>query len=95
LRFRGGGVSADNNHMIYAGSKLQIEAKREAFILGRAARDVLRAAHSLMEDLTSTQVDRDILEKLDGPLGHLLRNAVDIGFSKNEVASKITFIIRK
>jgi len=27
----------------------------------------------------STQVDRDILEKLDAPLGHLLRNAVDHG----------------
>jgi two-component system, chemotaxis family, sensor histidine kinase and response regulator WspE len=27
----------------------------------------------------STQVDRDLLEKLDAPLGHLLRNAVDHG----------------
>ena len=27
----------------------------------------------------ATQVDRDILEKLDAPLGHLLRNAVDHG----------------
>jgi two-component system sensor histidine kinase and response regulator WspE len=27
----------------------------------------------------TTQVDRDILEKLDAPLGHLLRNAVDHG----------------
>jgi two-component system sensor histidine kinase and response regulator WspE len=27
----------------------------------------------------TTQVDRDILGKLDGPLGHLLRNAVDHG----------------
>ncbi|HSW14089.1 MAG TPA: Hpt domain-containing protein, partial [Solimonas sp.] len=27
----------------------------------------------------STRVDRDILEKLDAPLGHLLRNAVDHG----------------
>lgn len=27
----------------------------------------------------NTQVDRDILEKLDAPLGHLLRNAVDHG----------------
>lgn len=28
---------------------------------------------------TGTQVDRDILERLDAPLGHLLRNAVDHG----------------
>jgi two-component system sensor histidine kinase and response regulator WspE len=28
---------------------------------------------------SSTQVDRDILEKLDAPIGHLLRNAVDHG----------------
>jgi len=27
----------------------------------------------------STQIDRDILERLEGPLGHLLRNAVDHG----------------
>ena len=27
----------------------------------------------------ATQVDRDILAKLDAPLGHLLRNAVDHG----------------
>jgi two-component system sensor histidine kinase and response regulator WspE len=27
----------------------------------------------------ATQVDRDVLEKLDAPLGHLLRNAVDHG----------------
>ncbi len=28
---------------------------------------------------SSTQVDRDILEKLEAPLGHLLRNAIDHG----------------
>ncbi|HKT74193.1 MAG TPA: hybrid sensor histidine kinase/response regulator [Steroidobacteraceae bacterium] len=28
---------------------------------------------------STTQVDRDVLEKLDAPLGHLLRNAVDHG----------------
>ncbi|MFJ3046340.1 hybrid sensor histidine kinase/response regulator [Herbaspirillum chlorophenolicum] len=28
---------------------------------------------------SATQIDRDILEKLDAPLGHLLRNAVDHG----------------
>ena len=28
---------------------------------------------------TATQVDRDILERLDAPLGHLVRNAVDHG----------------
>jgi two-component system sensor histidine kinase and response regulator WspE len=32
----------------------------------------------------STQVDRDILEKLDAPLGHLLRNAVDHGIEAPE-----------
>src|SRR5207302_933352 len=30
-------------------------------------------------DGQSTEVDRDILEKLEAPLGHLLRNAVDHG----------------
>jgi two-component system sensor histidine kinase and response regulator WspE len=31
-----------------------------------------------------TQVDRDILEKLDAPLGHLLRNAIDHGIEMPE-----------
>jgi two-component system sensor histidine kinase and response regulator WspE len=32
----------------------------------------------------TTQVDRDILERLDAPLGHLLRNAVDHGIEPPE-----------
>ena len=32
----------------------------------------------------ATQVDRDILDKLDAPLGHLLRNAVDHGIEPPE-----------
>jgi two-component system sensor histidine kinase and response regulator WspE len=32
----------------------------------------------------ATQVDRDILEKLDAPLGHLLRNALDHGIESSE-----------
>jgi two-component system sensor histidine kinase and response regulator WspE len=35
----------------------------------------------------ATQVDRDILEKLDTPLGHLLRNAVDHGIETPEERS--------
>ncbi|ACC74469.1 hybrid sensor histidine kinase/response regulator [Paraburkholderia phymatum] len=33
---------------------------------------------------TSTQVDRDILDMLDAPLGHLLRNAIDHGIERPE-----------
>ncbi|VVE86767.1 hybrid sensor histidine kinase/response regulator [Pandoraea bronchicola] len=39
--------------------------------LGKPARLEIRGAH--------TQVDRDILDQLEAPLGHLLRNAVDHG----------------
>jgi two-component system sensor histidine kinase and response regulator WspE len=35
-----------------------------------------------------TQVDRDVLEKLDAPLGHLLRNAVDHGIEPPELRRK-------
>jgi two-component system sensor histidine kinase and response regulator WspE len=48
----------------------------------RMVRDL---AHSLGKQVRlevigeTTQVDRDILEKLDAPLGHLLRNAIDHG----------------
>jgi two-component system, chemotaxis family, sensor histidine kinase and response regulator WspE len=32
----------------------------------------------------ATQVDRDVLEKLDAPLGHLLRNAMDHGIESSQ-----------
>ncbi|WP_019831527.1 hybrid sensor histidine kinase/response regulator [Sphingomonas sp. PR090111-T3T-6A] len=55
--------------------------------LPRMVRDV---AHSLGKEVRleiegeATQVDRDILERLDAPLGHLLRNAVDHGIESPE-----------
>ncbi|KAF1054994.1 MAG: Gliding motility regulatory protein [Stenotrophomonas maltophilia] len=39
----------------------------------------------LETDGVSTQVDRDVLEKLEAPLTHLLRNAVDHGIEAPEV----------
>jgi two-component system, chemotaxis family, sensor histidine kinase and response regulator WspE len=54
----------------------------------RMVRDVAR---SLGKQVTleivghATQVDRDILSKLDAPLGHLLRNAVDHGIEAPDV----------
>jgi two-component system sensor histidine kinase and response regulator WspE len=54
----------------------------------RMVRDVAR---SLGKDVVlqilgeDTQVDRDVLEKLEAPLGHLLRNAVDHGIESPEV----------
>jgi two-component system, chemotaxis family, sensor histidine kinase and response regulator WspE len=55
--------------------------------LPRLVRDV---AHTLGKQVKlellgeATQVDRDILEKLDAPLGHLLRNALDHGIESPE-----------
>ncbi len=48
----------------------------------RMVRDVARAlGKDIRLDILGedTQVDRDVLEKLEAPLGHLLRNAVDHG----------------
>ncbi len=48
----------------------------------RMVRDIGRTLGKRVRlDITGpeTQVDRDILEKLDAPLGHLLRNAIDHG----------------
>lgn len=48
----------------------------------RMVRDLARSLGKQVRlDITGvgTQVDRDILEKLEAPLGHLLRNAVDHG----------------
>jgi two-component system, chemotaxis family, sensor histidine kinase and response regulator WspE len=53
----------------------------------RLTRDI---AHALGKEVTleiagdTTQVDRDILSKLDAPLGHLLRNAIDHGIEMPE-----------
>jgi two-component system sensor histidine kinase and response regulator WspE len=53
----------------------------------RMARDIGRSLGKQVRlDIVgvATQVDRDILEKLDAPLGHLLRNAVDHGIETPE-----------
>ncbi len=53
----------------------------------RLVRDVGRSLgkHATLEIVgATTQVDRDILERLDAPLGHLLRNAVDHGVESPE-----------
>jgi two-component system, chemotaxis family, sensor histidine kinase and response regulator WspE len=55
--------------------------------LPRMVRDVARALgkEARLEVVgAATQVDREILEKLDAPLGHLLRNAVDHGIESPE-----------
>src|SRR5450830_671820 len=52
---------------------------------GGYARMVRDVGHALGKSVrldiigNATQIDRDILEKLDAPIGHLLRNAVDHG----------------
>jgi len=52
---------------------------------GNYARMVRDVGHTLGKSVrleivgNATQIDRDILEKLDAPIGHLLRNAVDHG----------------
>ncbi len=57
---------------------------------GGFARMVRDVAHKLGKSArldilgNATQIDRDILEKLDAPLGHLLRNAVDHGLETPE-----------
>jgi two-component system sensor histidine kinase and response regulator WspE len=53
----------------------------------RAVRDLAQAlGRSVRLEVVggSTQVDRDILARLDGPLGHLVRNAVDHGIEPPE-----------
>lgn len=65
--------------------------------IGGYARMVRDVGHSLGKKVRleiigeNTQIDRDILEKLDAPLGHLLRNAVDHGIEagwQRDVAGK-------
>jgi two-component system sensor histidine kinase and response regulator WspE len=55
---------------------------------GGCARMVRDVAHTLGKSVrldiigNTTQIDRDILEKLEAPIGHLLRNAVDHGIEQ-------------
>lgn len=54
----------------------------------RLVRDLARSLNKQVRiEITgqSTQVDRDILERLETPLGHLLRNAVDHGCERPEL----------
>jgi two-component system sensor histidine kinase and response regulator WspE len=76
--------SSNLSHRLYDGA---LACRMRPFVDGvqgfpRIVRDLAR---SLGKDARleivgeTTQVDRDILQKLDAPLGHLLRNAVDHG----------------
>jgi two-component system sensor histidine kinase and response regulator WspE len=70
-----------------------LECRMRPFVdaTGGFARMVRDVARSLGKEVRlvivgeTTQVDRDILDMLDGPLGHLLRNAVDHGIESPEM----------
>jgi two-component system sensor histidine kinase and response regulator WspE len=59
--------------------------------LARLVRDMARSLGKeakLIVEGETTEVDRDILEKLESPLSHLVRNAVDHGLEQPEARSK-------
>jgi two-component system sensor histidine kinase and response regulator WspE len=59
--------------------------------LPRLVRDMARTLGKearLVVDGETTEVDRDILEKLESPLSHLIRNAIDHGLETPEVRTK-------
>jgi two-component system sensor histidine kinase and response regulator WspE len=72
------------SHRLY-GEALAVRMRPFADGVGAFPRMVRDVARELGKDVKlvvlgeDTQVDRDILEKLEAPLGHLLRNAVDHG----------------
>jgi len=76
--------AANLSHRLYDGA---LACRMRPFADGvqafpRMVRDVARTLGKSVRLTISgenTQVDRDILEKLDAPLGHLLRNALDHG----------------
>jgi two-component system sensor histidine kinase and response regulator WspE len=81
--------AANLSHRLYDGA---LACRMRPFADGlhafpRMVRDVARRLGKSVR-LTiageNTQVDRDILEKLDAPLGHLLRNALDHGVESPE-----------
>jgi two-component system sensor histidine kinase and response regulator WspE len=78
------GRSTDLAHRLYDSV---LDCRMRPFVDGIRAlpRTVRDLARSLGKEVRleiigeGTQVDRDILDKLDAPLGHLLRNAIDHG----------------
>ena len=72
------------SHRLYQ-ETLQVRMRPFGDGVGRFPRMIRDLARSLGKEVRleitgeNTQVDRDILEKLDAPLTHLLRNAVDHG----------------
>jgi two-component system, chemotaxis family, sensor histidine kinase and response regulator WspE len=81
--------AADLSHRLYDGA---LACHMRPFADGvqafpRMVRDLARTlGKQLRLDITGqdTQVDRNILEKLEAPLGHLLRNALDHGIESPE-----------
>jgi len=81
--------SVDLAHRLYEGA---LACRMRPFADGtqswpRMVRDLGRSLGKSVQLRISgetTQVDRDILQKLDAPLGHLLRNAVDHGIESRE-----------
>lgn len=81
--------AANLSHRLYDGA---LACRMRPFADGvqafpRMVRDVARSLGKPVRlDIVGedTQVDRDILEKLDAPLGHLLRNALDHGIELPE-----------
>lgn len=76
--------TADLSHRLYEGA---LECRMRPFVDGTRAfpRMVRDLARQLGKEVRleiagdTTRVDREVLEKLDAPIGHLLRNAVDHG----------------
>jgi two-component system sensor histidine kinase and response regulator WspE len=76
--------TADLSHRLYEGA---LECRMRPFVDGTRAfpRMVRDLARQLGKQVRleiagdTTRVDREVLEKLDAPIGHLLRNAVDHG----------------
>ncbi len=81
--------SSDLAHRLYH-QALMVRMRPFADGLGGFPRMVRDIAHELGKQVRleisgeRTQVDRDILERLEAPLGHLLRNALDHGLESPE-----------
>lgn len=76
-------------HRLY-GQALKVRMRPFADGVGAFPRMVRNIARDLGKQVSleivgeRTQVDREILEKLDAPLGHLLRNALDHGIESSD-----------
>jgi two-component system sensor histidine kinase and response regulator WspE len=86
---RAGSLTSRLNHEIIASRMRPFRDGTQGY--KRMVRDIARSLNKKVRLVIAgedTQVDRDILEKIDAPINHMIRNAIDHGIESPEERSR-------